>query len=151
MKFSVTWIDTLVILLLIYKVINLRQQIDESEIALHAHFPEFIVDFITLKVQRSFNWKAKKLYTIHNMKQSLITLWTVNSTVICFGIMLRKQFDKTAVVYCLMAYYLQRHNARPHAARHTVKQVLGFRIWRYYAFRHIHQIWHSATFTSFWP
>jgi hypothetical protein len=55
MKFSVTWIDTLVTFLLIYKVINLRQQIEGSEIALHAYFPEFIVDFITPKFQRSFN------------------------------------------------------------------------------------------------
>ena len=38
------------------------------------------------------------------MKQSPITLWTVNSRVICFGIMSRKQFEKTAVVYCFMAY-----------------------------------------------
>ena len=55
MKLSVTWIDTLVTLLLIYKVINPRKQIDGSEIALHANFPEFLVGFITLKVQMSFN------------------------------------------------------------------------------------------------
>jgi hypothetical protein len=36
--------------------------------------------------------------------KSLITLWTVNNTVICFGIILRKQFEENAVVYCLMAY-----------------------------------------------
>jgi hypothetical protein len=55
MKFSVTWIDILVTLLLNYKAINLRQQIDGSEIVLQEYFPEFIVEFITIKVQRSFN------------------------------------------------------------------------------------------------
>jgi len=52
---------SLVKLLLIYKAINPRQQIDGSEIALQAYFPEFLVDLITLKVQRSFNYKSEKI------------------------------------------------------------------------------------------
>ena len=62
--------DTLVTLLLLYyKAINLRQQIEGSEIALHTYlfFPEFIVDFITLNVQMFFKLKVKKLYKIRNI------------------------------------------------------------------------------------
>jgi hypothetical protein len=68
---QLTWIEPLVTLLLIYKAINLRQQTDGSATALHANFPWFLADFITLKVQSSFNWKAKNCikFVIRN------TLW----------------------------------------------------------------------------
>jgi hypothetical protein len=58
------------------------------------------------------------------MKQPVITLpvWTVKGIVICFGISLSQQFEENAVVLCPLAC-LQRDNARPHTARHTVKQV----------------------------
>jgi hypothetical protein len=45
---------------------------------------------------------------------------------------------------------LQHDNARPHTARHTMKQIQDLN-WRCYPIHNIHQIWHRAIFTSFGP
>jgi hypothetical protein len=71
------------------------------------------------------NWGHEAV--IFNITWSKEKQWTVKGTVICFRIGLSQQFEENTVVCCLLIC-LQHENARPHTARHTVKQIQDLKL-----------------------